>query len=122
MPLCTFPAGSTLASEYRLLFNEFMRRFSDRHPSVRLAMLAWAHRYLMVSSDGHSAEVTAQVCAAVHKLLLDFDERVRLNACATLCQVAIALPAVVPNDYLQVCIPLEPSRLTPPLVCCRVLP
>eukprot|EP00240_Pyramimonas_obovata_P004147 CAMPEP_0118950412 /NCGR_PEP_ID=MMETSP1169-20130426/51322_1 /TAXON_ID=36882 /ORGANISM="Pyramimonas obovata, Strain CCMP722" /LENGTH=348 /DNA_ID=CAMNT_0006897241 /DNA_START=155 /DNA_END=1197 /DNA_ORIENTATION=+ len=41
--------GSTLASEYRLLFMEFMRRFSDRHPSVRLAMLAWAHTYLMVS-------------------------------------------------------------------------
>eukprot|EP00959_Pyramimonas_sp_CCMP1952_P276931 5789156-Pyramimonas_sp.AAC.1 len=82
---------------------EFVRRFSDRHPTVRLAMLAWAHAYLMVQSgEGQAADVSSQICAAVHKLVLDFDERVRLNACATLCQVAVATTGVVPVDYLQV--------------------
>jgi hypothetical protein len=82
---------------------EFMRRFSDLKPSVRLAMLSWASTYLMVSSEGsHLAELPAQVCAAVHKLVLDFDDKVRLSACSTLCQLAVHNLDAVPMEYLQV--------------------
>ena len=88
-----------MAVQYRSLFTEFIRRFKDKQVSIRLSMLQWAQTFLLVmAGDG----VFAAVEDAVHALLLDFDETVRIAACGVLCDVAAAKPAAVPQEHLQV--------------------
>jgi sister-chromatid-cohesion protein PDS5 len=92
-------SGSTLAVQYRNLFAEFIRRFKDKQMSIRLNMLQWAQTFLLVMD---ADPVLEAVEGAVHSLVLDFEETVRIAACGVLCDVAATKPAAVPKVHLQV--------------------
>lgn len=67
--------------------------------SIRLIMLHWAQKFLLVMD---ADPVVEAVEGAVHSLVLDFEETVRIAACSVLCDVAAAKPAAVPQEHLQV--------------------
>eukprot|EP00854_Cymbomonas_tetramitiformis_P008573 gene8573-10178_t len=82
---------------YRRLYVEFLKRFVDRQPAVRLAMLDWAQDFLNECFDACHAEIFTPIQAR----LLDPEERIRIRACALLCEVHITSPEIVPLVCLK---------------------
>ncbi|XP_048332268.2 sister chromatid cohesion protein PDS5 homolog B isoform X1 [Ziziphus jujuba] len=74
-----------IAQKYHDLFIEFLKRFSDKSAEVRVSALQCAKICYMANPSGPESE---DVLTALEGRLLDFDDRVRMQAVIVACDLA----------------------------------
>lgn len=77
--------GQHVAKEYRQLFLEFLKRFTDKSAEVRLAMIDCAKDCLKVNPSGCE---TSEILAGLDDRILDSEEAIRLRTVVVICDVA----------------------------------
>ncbi|PIA47377.1 hypothetical protein AQUCO_01400210v1 [Aquilegia coerulea] len=77
--------GHHVVQEYRQLFVEFLKRFSDKSAEVRISALQCAKVCYTAIMSGTEAP---ELLDAIEKRLLDFDDKVRIEAVITICDLA----------------------------------
>ncbi|KAJ7523458.1 hypothetical protein O6H91_18G050900 [Diphasiastrum complanatum] len=95
--LFSFP-GRHVAQEYRQLFSEFLKRFTDKAVEVRLAMVECSRKCLMANPMGPEA---SEILSALNERLLDFDDKVRMVVVKAICDLAKANFKWVPMDVMK---------------------
>ncbi|XP_057429975.1 sister chromatid cohesion protein PDS5 homolog A-like [Lotus japonicus] len=84
--------GSSIAEAFQPILSEFLKRLTDRDSRIRMSVLEHVKSSLL--SNPSRAEAP-QIISALCDLLLDFDENVRKQVVAVICDVAChALPVV----------------------------
>ncbi|EXB44382.1 hypothetical protein L484_020194 [Morus notabilis] len=74
-----------IAQDYRSLFIEFLKRFSDKSAEVRMSALQCAKLCYMNNPTGTESH---EVLSALEGRLLDFEDRVRIQAVIIACDLA----------------------------------
>ncbi|KAL7603365.1 hypothetical protein Lser_V15G19189 [Lactuca serriola] len=77
--------GRHVAQEYHRLFIEFLNRFSDKSAAVRVNAVLCAKPFYFTNPSG---EESIAVLSALEGRLLDFDDKVRIQAVAVVCDLA----------------------------------
>ncbi|KAL6962149.1 hypothetical protein U1Q18_037103 [Sarracenia purpurea var. burkii] len=90
--------GHHVAQEYRHLFIEFTKRFSDKSAEVRIGAISCAKAFYMNNPSGTES---LEVLAALEGRLLDFDERVRAHAVVAACELARDNLKSVPHNLIS---------------------
>ncbi|KAL2497210.1 ARM repeat superfamily protein [Abeliophyllum distichum] len=90
--------GQNVAQEYRLVFVELLNRFSDKSAEVRLCALSCAKALYMTNPSGRES---VEVLSAIEGRLLDFDDRVRIEAVSVLCDLVRSNLNVVPAESIS---------------------
>ncbi|XP_023643713.1 sister chromatid cohesion protein PDS5 homolog A isoform X2 [Capsella rubella] len=75
---------SSYGGTYQDLYVEFLRRFSDKVPDVRMAALRCGKQCYLASPSGNKA---SGVLTAIQERLLDFDDKVRTQALIVACDI-----------------------------------
>ncbi|RLN05424.1 hypothetical protein C2845_PM13G14560 [Panicum miliaceum] len=83
--------------ENKLVFIEFLRRFSDKSAEVRIAAIDAAKACYMVKSSGDEAR---DILTSLQGRLLDFDEKVRIRAVNTVCDLAKSNLSSFPHEVI----------------------
>uniref|UniRef100_K3XDX2 Sister chromatid cohesion protein n=1 Tax=Setaria italica TaxID=4555 RepID=K3XDX2_SETIT len=81
--------------ENKLVFTEFLRRFSDKSAEVRIAAIDAAKACYMDKSSGNEAR---EILLSLQGRLLDFDEKVRIRAVNTVCDLAKSNLSSFPHE------------------------
>ncbi|OMO55532.1 Armadillo-like helical [Corchorus olitorius] len=74
-----------IAQRYHALFLEFLKRFSDKSSEVRVAALQCAEACCLANPLGKRSQ---ELLAAVEDRLLDFNDKVRMQAVTVACDLA----------------------------------
>ncbi|CAA2988300.1 sister chromatid cohesion PDS5 homolog A isoform X2 [Olea europaea subsp. europaea] len=90
--------GQHFAQEYRHVFVELLNRFSDKSAEVRLSALSCAKALYMTNPSGRES---VEVLSAIEGRLLDFDDRVRMEAVSVLCDLVKSYLNVVPSESIS---------------------
>ncbi|GFY85364.1 ARM repeat superfamily protein [Actinidia rufa] len=90
--------GHHVAQEYRHLFIEFTKRFSDKSAEVRLGAISCAKAFYVTNPSGTES---LEVLSALEGRLLDFDDRVRTQAVFVACDLARANLKSVPRELIS---------------------
>ncbi|KAA8538477.1 hypothetical protein F0562_027977 [Nyssa sinensis] len=90
--------GHHIAQEYRHLFIEFLKRFSDKSAEVRLSALLCAKAFYMANPSGTES---LEILTALEGRLLDFDDKVRTEAVAVVCDLARSNLKLVPPELIS---------------------
>ncbi|KAL2634564.1 hypothetical protein R1flu_006043 [Riccia fluitans] len=90
--------GQHVAQEYKQLFSEFLKRFSDKAVEVRLAVVACAKACLEANPSGPEA---SDILAGLNDRLLDYDDKVRMSVVTSLCDLVSTSPKWVPKDMIK---------------------
>ncbi|KAK4259162.1 hypothetical protein QN277_005520 [Acacia crassicarpa] len=90
--------GSSIPEAFQPIFSEFLKRLSDRVVEVRMSVLEYVKRCLL--SDPFRAEAP-QIISALCDRLLDFDESVRKQVVAVICDVACHTVNAIPLEALK---------------------
>lgn len=90
--------GHPLPELFQPLFAEFLKRFTDKDVEVRLSVVEHAKECLLSNPFRHEA---ADIISALSARLLDYDENVRKQVVAAICDVA---------NYALKSIPVETMR------------
>ncbi|KAL2520021.1 ARM repeat superfamily protein [Forsythia ovata] len=90
--------GQNFAQEYRLVFVELLNRFSDKSAEVRLSALSCAKALYMTNPSGRES---VEVLSAIEGRLLDFDDRVRIEAVSMLCDLVRSNLNAVPVESIS---------------------
>ncbi|PKA51709.1 hypothetical protein AXF42_Ash003076 [Apostasia shenzhenica] len=85
------------AQQHPPVFAEFLRRFSDKSTEVRRASLEWAKVCFVADA---SASDALYILNAVEGRLLDFDDKVRIQAVAIVCNIASSTISCFPSDLV----------------------
>ncbi|XP_078435141.1 ARM repeat superfamily protein [Wolffia australiana] len=89
-----------LAVDYRPLFVEFLKRFSDKSSEVRSCAVDCAKACYLVKPSGPEA---SEFLSALEGRLLDFDDKIRIQAVSVFCDLAkVKLETFPPELVLQV--------------------
>ncbi|KAG2593232.1 hypothetical protein PVAP13_5NG110322 [Panicum virgatum] len=83
--------------ENKLVFIEFLKRFSDKSAEVRIAAIDAAKACYMVKSSGDEAQ---DILTSLQGRLLDFDEKVRIRAVNTVCDLAKSNLSLFPHEVI----------------------
>ncbi|PAN27370.1 hypothetical protein PAHAL_5G076300 [Panicum hallii] len=83
--------------ENKLVFIEFLRRFSDKSAEVRIAAIDAAKACYMAKSSGDEAR---DILTSLQGRLLDFDEKVRIRAVNTVCDLAKSNLSSFPHEVI----------------------
>ncbi|KAM0947386.1 putative sister chromatid cohesion protein Pds5 [Dioscorea sansibarensis] len=86
-----------LNEECHLVFLEFLKRFSDKSAEVRSVAIECAKACYIANPAGNEAQ---EIISAVVGRLLDFDEKVRLQAVITICDLAISNLSCFPSEVV----------------------
>lgn len=86
-----------IARDYRNLFIEFLKRFSDKSAEVRMSALQCAKICYMTNPTGTESH---EVLSALEGRLLDFEDRVRIQAVIIACDLATSNLKVFPPKLL----------------------
>ncbi|KAL6614101.1 hypothetical protein ACP70R_036371 [Stipagrostis hirtigluma subsp. patula] len=87
------------AQENMLVFTEFLKRFSDKSAEVRIAAIDAAKACYMDALPGDEAQ---KILESLEGRFLDFDDKVRIRAVHTVCDLAISnLSSFPPEVILQ---------------------
>ncbi|GMN51774.1 hypothetical protein TIFTF001_020914 [Ficus carica] len=86
-----------IARDYRNLFIEFLKRFSDKSAEVRISALQCAKICYMTNPTGTESH---EVLSALEGRLLDFEDRVRIQAVIIACDLARSNLKVFPPKLL----------------------
>nr|XP_043616578.1 sister chromatid cohesion protein pds5 isoform X2 [Erigeron canadensis] len=89
--------GCHVAQEYHHLFIEFLNRFSDKSAAVRLNAVLCAKSFYLTNTSG---EESTAVLSALEGRLLDFDDKVRTQAVAVVCDLAKSSLRPVPPELI----------------------
>ncbi|XVF64578.1 hypothetical protein PTKIN_Ptkin09bG0180000 [Pterospermum kingtungense] len=76
-----------LAQRYRALFVEFLKRFSDKSSEVRVTALQCAKACCLANPSGIES---LELLTAIEDRLLDFDDKVRMQAVIVACDLAVS--------------------------------
>ncbi|XP_058091316.1 sister chromatid cohesion protein PDS5 homolog B [Magnolia sinica] len=91
--------GHHFAHEYRQLFVEFLKRFSDKSAEVRVSAVECSKACYMANPSGTEA---IELLTALEGRLLDFDDKVRTQAVNAVCDLAKSnLRYIQPELILQ---------------------
>lgn len=86
-----------IGQEYRLVFVEFLKRFSDKSPEVRLAAIECAKTCYMANSSGYEIQ---DILTALGGRLLDFDDKVRTQTVLAVCDLAKSNLTCFPSELV----------------------
>ncbi|XP_059630755.1 sister chromatid cohesion protein PDS5 homolog B isoform X2 [Cornus florida] len=89
--------GLHIAQQYRHLFVEFLKRFSDKSPEVRQSAISCAKAFYMTNPSKTESD---EILNALQDRLLDFDDKVRLEAVTIVCDLAIFNLKLFPLERL----------------------
>ncbi|KAI7739411.1 hypothetical protein M8C21_010754 [Ambrosia artemisiifolia] len=89
--------GCHVAEEYQHLFAEFINRFADKSAAVRLNAVLCAKSFYLINPSG---EKSTTVLSALEGRLLDFDDKVRTQAVAVVCDLAKSNLRPIPPDMI----------------------
>eukprot|EP01018_Ginkgo_biloba_P037002 Gb_12481 [translate_table: standard] len=95
--LFAFP-GQPVAQVFQPLFLEFLKRFTDKAVEVRLLVVEHAKECLLANPFRPDA---SDIIAALSDRLLDFDETVRRQVVAAICDVANCALKSMPVDTIR---------------------
>ncbi|XP_020260052.1 sister chromatid cohesion protein PDS5 homolog A isoform X2 [Asparagus officinalis] len=87
----------SVGQEYRIVFVEFLNRFSDKSPEIRLAAIECAKACYMANS---SANEIRDILTALGGRLLDFDDKVRMHAVLAVCDLAKSNLSCFPSELV----------------------
>ncbi|KAK9715125.1 hypothetical protein RND81_06G145000 [Saponaria officinalis] len=91
--------GSVIPEAFQCIFVEFLKRLTDREVEVRMTVLDFVKKCLL--SNPSRPEAT-QIFAALCDRLLDYDENVRKQVAAVVCDVACYNLSSVPVETTRV--------------------
>ncbi|KAJ9566794.1 hypothetical protein OSB04_002760 [Centaurea solstitialis] len=89
--------GRHAAQEYQHLFIEFLNRFSDKSAEVRLNAVLCVKPFCLTNPAG---EESVALLSALEGRLLDFDDKVRTQAVAVVCDLAKSNLRPVPPEMI----------------------
>ncbi|KAF5780412.1 putative sister chromatid cohesion protein Pds5 [Helianthus annuus] len=89
--------GCHIAQEYHHLFAEFINRFADKSSAVRLNAVLCAKSFYLFNPPGDNSTT---VLSALEGRLLDFDDKVRTQAVAVVCDLAKSNLRPVPPEMI----------------------
>ncbi|PWA56289.1 ARM repeat superfamily protein [Artemisia annua] len=89
--------GHHVAQEYHHLFIEFLNRFTDKSASVRLNAVVCARSFYVTNPLG---EESTAVLSELEGRLLDFDDKVRIQAVAVMCDLAKSSIRPLPSEMI----------------------
>ncbi|ESQ39921.1 hypothetical protein EUTSA_v10000739mg [Eutrema salsugineum] len=90
--------GRVISEEFSSIFLEFLKRLTDRIVEVRMVILDHIKNCLL--SDPSRAEAS-QITSALRDRLLDYDENIRKQVVAVICDVAVSAPTSIPIDTIK---------------------
>ncbi|KAG7536034.1 Armadillo-type fold [Arabidopsis suecica] len=90
--------GRVISEEFGSIFLEFLKRLTDRVVEVRMAILDHIKNCLL--SDPLRAEAP-QIISALCDRLLDYDENIRKQVVAVICDVAVSALTSIPVDTMK---------------------
>ncbi|CAN8245665.1 unnamed protein product [Cochlearia groenlandica] len=90
--------GRVISEEFGSIFLEFLKRLTDRVVEVRMLILDHIKNCLL--SDPSRAEAP-QILSALCDRLLDYDENIRKQVVAVICDVAVSAPTSIPIDTIK---------------------
>ncbi|XP_042945591.1 sister chromatid cohesion protein PDS5 homolog B isoform X3 [Carya illinoinensis] len=90
--------GVAISEAFQPIFSEFLKRLADRVVEVRMCVLEHVKSCLL--SDPLRAEVP-QIISALCDRLLDFDEKVRKQVVAVICDVACHALNAIPLETVK---------------------
>lgn len=90
--------GHPLPEVFRPLFLEFLKRFTDKDVEVRLSVVEHAKECLLSNPFRHEA---ADIISALNDRLLDYDENVRKQVVAAICDVASYALKSIPMETIK---------------------
>ncbi|XP_010912048.2 sister chromatid cohesion protein PDS5 homolog B isoform X2 [Elaeis guineensis] len=83
--------------EYRSVFVEFLKRFSDKSAEIRIAAIECAKACYMADTSGSEAH---DILTALEGRLLDFDDKVRTQAVIAVCDLAKSNLTCFPSELV----------------------
>ncbi|XP_023643045.1 sister chromatid cohesion protein PDS5 homolog A isoform X3 [Capsella rubella] len=90
--------GRVISEEFGSIFLEFLKRLTDRVVEVRMAILEHIRNCLL--SDPSRTEAS-QIISALCDRLLDYDENIRKQVVAVICDVAVSALTSIPVDTMK---------------------
>jgi len=90
--------GSTVAKDYAHYLKQFLRRFGDKLPEIRIEMCKWGARFLVASGD---VAVATEIAGYLEDRLIDYEEKVRIAAVSAVCDIAETAPRAVNPELLM---------------------
>uniref|UniRef100_A0A1J3FJR8 Sister chromatid cohesion protein PDS5-like protein B n=1 Tax=Noccaea caerulescens TaxID=107243 RepID=A0A1J3FJR8_NOCCA len=90
--------GRVISEEFNSIFLEFLKRLTDRVVEVRMVILDHIKNCLL--SDPSRAEAS-QIISALRDRLLDYDENIRKQVVAVICDVAVNALTSIPIDTIK---------------------
>ncbi|KAG2261739.1 hypothetical protein Bca52824_068818 [Brassica carinata] len=90
--------GRVISEEFSSIFLEFLKRLTDRVVEVRMVILDHIKNCLL--SDPSRAEAS-QIISALRDRLLDYDENIRKQVVAVICDVAVSDLTSIPIDTIK---------------------
>ncbi|PON57633.1 Coatomer beta subunit [Parasponia andersonii] len=90
--------GSSISEAFQPIFSEFLKRLTDRVVTVRMSVLEHVKSCLLSNTSKDDA---SQIISALCDRLLDFDEKVRKQVVAVLCDVACNALSSVPLETVK---------------------
>jgi sister-chromatid-cohesion protein PDS5 len=92
--------GSTVAKDYAHYLTQFLRRFGDKLPEIRVEMCGWGAQFLAAGAAGDAA-VAEEIAGYLEDRLIDYEEKVRIAAVSAVCDVAETTPRAVDPELLM---------------------
>ncbi|KAK4276740.1 hypothetical protein QN277_014853 [Acacia crassicarpa] len=86
------------AQKYHDLFMEFLNRFSDKSVDVRISALQCAKAIYVANTSGREFH---QIIRAIEDRLLDFDDRVRMQAILVACDLSKSNLQLAPSKLIS---------------------
>lgn len=90
--------GHPLPEVFRPLFLEFLKRLTDKDVEVRLSVVEHAKECLLSNPFRHEA---ADIISAISDRLLDYDENVRKQVVAAICDIASYALKSIPMETIK---------------------
>ncbi|KAL1294310.1 hypothetical protein AAHE18_19G133200 [Arachis hypogaea] len=87
-----------VAQKYHDLFVEFLERFSDKSVDVRISALQCSKAIYVAKPYGTESD---EIISAVEDRLLDFDDRVRMQAVLVACDISRSNLKLVPSKLIS---------------------
>ncbi|XP_057415482.1 sister chromatid cohesion protein PDS5 homolog A-like isoform X2 [Lotus japonicus] len=90
--------GTSIPEAFQPIFSEFLKRLSDRAVEVRMSVLEHVKNCLLLNPSRAEAP---QIISALCERLLDFDENVRKQVVAVICDVACHSLSAIPLETVK---------------------
>lgn len=90
--------GQIVQDEFKQIFAEFVKRFTDKSVEVRLTVVECAKQCLLANPSGFEAD---EIISALSERLQDYDNEVRTHVVKAICDFAQSNPDAVSVDIMK---------------------